>query len=101
MESSPSVEEACESSDVRTVAATRNVAPLRQGGSLPALVEADDDGYYVVKLRGAGQGPKALVLELVRKGGVGGGCPRRYARPLVRTPRDRADVSVTATSRHF
>ncbi|HYI36169.1 MAG TPA: HipA family kinase [Thermoleophilaceae bacterium] len=50
---------------LRTVAATRYVAPLRQGGSLPALVEADDDGLYVVKLRGAGQGPRALVSELV------------------------------------
>ncbi len=54
----------------RTVAATRYVAPLRQGGSLPALVEADDDGLYVVKLRGAGQGPRALVSELVA-GGLG------------------------------
>ncbi len=50
---------------MRTVAATRYVTPLREGGSLPALVEADDDGLYVVKLRGAGQGPKALVAELV------------------------------------
>jgi hypothetical protein len=50
---------------MRTVAATRYVAPLRQGGSLPALVEADDDGLYVVKLRGAGQGPRALVAELL------------------------------------
>jgi HipA-like kinase len=50
---------------LRTVRATRYVAPLREGGSLPALVEADDDGLYVVKLRGAGQGPKALVAELV------------------------------------
>ena len=55
---------------MRTVRATRYVAPLRQGGSLPALVEADDDGLYVVKLRGAGQGPKALVAELVA-GGLG------------------------------
>ena len=55
---------------LRTVAATRYVAPLRQGGSLPALVEADDDGLYVVKLRGAGQGPRALVSELVA-GGIG------------------------------
>lgn len=52
----------------RTVHATRYVAPLRQGGSLPALVEADDDGLYVVKLRGAGQGPRALVSELVAGG---------------------------------
>ena len=45
----------------RPVAATRYVAPLRQGGSLPALVEADDDGLYVVKLRGAG--PAFLLVE--------------------------------------
>ena len=50
---------------IRTVAATRYVTPLREGGSLPGLVEADDDGLYVVKFRGAGQGPKALVAELV------------------------------------
>src|SRR5690349_2500757 len=53
------------SAAVRTVSATRYVTPLREGGSLPALVEADDDGHYVVKLRGAGQGPKALVAELI------------------------------------
>jgi hypothetical protein len=45
--------------------ATRYVTPLREGGSLPALVEAEDDGLYVLKFRGAGQGPKALVAELV------------------------------------
>ena len=50
---------------LRSVSAVRYVTPLREGGSLPALVEADDDGLYVVKLRGAGQGPKALVAELV------------------------------------
>jgi hypothetical protein len=38
---------------------------LREGGSLPAIVEADDDGLYVLKFRGAGQGPKALIAELV------------------------------------
>jgi hypothetical protein len=47
------------------VRATRYVLPLREGGSLPALMEASDDGMYVVKFRGAGQGPKALVAELV------------------------------------
>jgi hypothetical protein len=47
------------------VRATRYVLPLREGGSLPALMEASDDGLYVVKFRGAGQGPKALVAELV------------------------------------
>ena len=50
---------------IRTVAATRYVTPLREGGSMPGLVEADDDGLYVLKFRGAGQGPKALVAELV------------------------------------
>jgi hypothetical protein len=50
---------------VRTVNATRYVTPLREGGSLPAIVEADDEGMYVLKFRGAGQGPKALIAELV------------------------------------
>lgn len=50
---------------LRTVRAVRYVAPFRQGGSVPALVEADDDGLYVVKLAGAAQGPKALIAELV------------------------------------
>lgn len=50
---------------LRTVTATRYVTPLREGGSLPAIVEADDDGTYVLKFRGAGQGPKALIAELV------------------------------------
>jgi hypothetical protein len=50
---------------VRAVAATRYVTPLREGGSLPALVEADDDGLYVLKFHGAGQGPRALVAEVV------------------------------------
>jgi hypothetical protein len=48
---------------MRTVIATRYVTPLREGGSLPGLVEADDEGLYVVKFRGAGQGPRALVAE--------------------------------------
>jgi hypothetical protein len=47
------------------VTATRYVAPLREGGSLPGLVEADDLGTYVVKFRGAGQGLKALVAEVI------------------------------------
>lgn len=50
---------------VRTVVATRYVTLLREGGSAPAIVEADDDGMYVLKFRGAGQGPRALVAELV------------------------------------
>ena len=48
---------------LRTVRATRYVTAFREGGSLPGLVEADDDGLYVVKFRGAGQGPRALVAE--------------------------------------
>jgi hypothetical protein len=50
---------------LRTVRATRYVTPLREGGSMPGLVEADDDGLYVVKFRGAGQGLKALIAEVV------------------------------------
>ena len=50
---------------IRTVSATRYVTPLREGGSLPAIVEADDLGLYVLKFRGAGQGPLALVAELI------------------------------------
>jgi len=50
---------------LRTVYATRYVTPLREGGSMPAIVEADDLGLYVLKFRGAGQGPLALVAELI------------------------------------
>jgi len=50
---------------MRTVNATRYVTPLREGGSLPAIIEADDDGMYVLKFRGAGQGTKALIAEVI------------------------------------
>ena len=50
---------------LRTVSATRYVTPLREGGSLPAIVEADDAGMYVLKFRGAGQGTKVLVAEVI------------------------------------
>ena len=50
---------------IRTVSATRYVAPLREGGSLPGIVEADDLGTYVCKFRGAGQGAKVLVAEVL------------------------------------
>src|SRR5580658_6525513 len=50
---------------LRSVAVTRYVTPLREGGSLPGLFEADDDGLYVVKFRAAGQGLKALVAEVI------------------------------------
>jgi hypothetical protein len=51
--------------ELRTVTVTRYVTPLREGGSLPAIVEADDDGMYVLKFRGAGHGALSLVAELV------------------------------------
>ena len=50
---------------LRTITVTRYVTPLREGGSLPAIVEADDDGMYVLKFRGAGHGALALIAELV------------------------------------
>ncbi len=50
---------------IRTVRATRYVVPLREGGSLPGIVEADDLGTYVCKFRGAGQGLRVLVAEVV------------------------------------
>lgn len=50
---------------MRTVRATRYLTPLREGGSVPAIVEADDEGTYVAKFRGAAQGPRALVAELI------------------------------------
>jgi len=50
---------------LRQVLATRYITPLHEGGSLPAIVEADDEGMYVLKFRGAGQGPKALIAEVL------------------------------------
>lgn len=50
---------------MRTVRATRYLTPLREGGSMPAIVEADDDGTYVIKWRGAAQGERALIAEIV------------------------------------
>ena len=51
--------------DIRAVNVTRYITPLREGGSLPAIVEADDGFMYVLKFRGAGQGVKALIAELI------------------------------------
>jgi hypothetical protein len=51
--------------ELRTVNVIRYVTPLREGGSLPAIAEADDDFLYVLKFRGAGQGVKALIAELI------------------------------------
>jgi hypothetical protein len=51
--------------EIRTVEVTRYITPLREGGSLPAIVDADDGFSYVLKFRGAGQGKKALIAELI------------------------------------
>jgi hypothetical protein len=50
---------------IRTIAATRYVTPLREGGSVPAIIEGDDDGMYVLKFRGAAQGVRTLIAELI------------------------------------
>lgn len=52
-------------SSLRSVNITRYVTPLREGGSMPAITEADDGFLYVIKFRGAGQGPKALIADLI------------------------------------
>jgi len=52
-------------SALRSVNVTRYVTPLREGGSMPAIAEADDGFLYVIKFRGAGQGPRALIAELI------------------------------------
>lgn len=57
--------EEIELSGIRLVQMTRYVTPLREGGSLPAIVEAEDDFLYVLKFRGAGQGVKALIADLI------------------------------------
>src|SRR6201995_3598279 len=51
--------------DIRHVNVTRYITPLREGGSMPAITEADDGFMYVLKFRGAGQGPKALIAEII------------------------------------
>lgn len=61
----PALQSAAWTQRLRTVVVTRYVTPLREGGSVPAIVETDDEGMYVIKFRGAGQGPKALIAELV------------------------------------
>ena len=74
---------------LRDVTATRYVTPLREGGSLPAIVEADDLGMYVVKFRGAGQGRKALVAEI-----VAGELGRRLGLPVPELVTVRLDESL-------
>jgi hypothetical protein len=62
---------------LRTISVTRYITPLREGGSLPAIVEADDGCAYVLKFRGAGQGQRALIAEL-----IGGGIARALGLPV-------------------
>lgn len=62
---------------IRTISATRYITPLREGGSLPAIIEADDEGMYVLKFHGAGQGAKALIAEL-----IGGELARALGLPM-------------------
>jgi hypothetical protein len=74
---------------LREVTAIRYVTPLREGGSLPGVVEADDLGTYVVKFRGAGQGPKALVAEV-----ISGELARRLGLPVPELARVELDPVV-------
>ena len=83
---------------MRTVIATRYVTPLREGGSLPGLVEADDDGLYVVKFRGAGQGPRALVAEWLA-GELGAGDRAARAGPRRRSRSTRPSATPSRTRR--
>jgi hypothetical protein len=77
---------------MRTVHVTRYITPLREGGSMPAVVEADDDGMYVLKFRGAGQGPRALVAEL-----VAGEMARLLGLPMPEIVLAEVDVSLADT----
>jgi hypothetical protein len=77
---------------VRTVAATRYVTPLHEGGSLPAIVEADDDGMYVLKFRGAGQGSRALIAEI-----IGGELARALGLPVPEIVLMELDVDLART----
>jgi hypothetical protein len=77
---------------VRTITVTRYVTPLREGGSLPALVEADDEGLYVLKFRAAGHGTLALVAEL-----VSGEIARRLGLPVPEIVLARLDAELART----
>jgi len=77
---------------LKTVTATRYVTPLREGGSLPAVIEADDEGLYVLKFRGAGQGPKALVAEV-----IAGELARALALPMPELALVELDIELART----
>jgi hypothetical protein len=77
---------------IRTITVTRYVTPLREGGSLPALVEADDDGMYVLKFRAAGHGVLALAAEL-----ISGGIARHLGLPVPEIVLARLDAELART----
>jgi hypothetical protein len=77
---------------IRTITVTRYVTPLREGGSLPALVEADDDGMYVLKFRAAGHGVLALAAEL-----IAGGLARHLGLPVPEIVLARLDAELART----
>src|SRR5262249_28310474 len=79
---------------LRTITATRYLSAFRRGSSVPILVEADDDGVYVVKLRGAGQGARALIAELVA-GTIG----RALGRPVPELVLVHFDPAIADTER--
>lgn len=72
--------------ELRTVNVTRYITPLREGGSMPAIASADDDFMYVLKFRGAGQGHKALIAELIG-GEIARALGTTYARNCIRNTR--------------
>src|SRR5580704_3044298 len=77
---------------MRTVRASRYLTPLREGGSVPAIVEADDCGTYVVKFRGAAQGERALIAEV-----VAGELGRLLGLPIPQLARGELDPEIQAT----
>lgn len=77
---------------MRTVTATHYVTPLREGGSLPAIVEAENDGLDVLEFRSGGHGPRALVAELVV-----GGRARTAGLPVPEIVLTRLDADLART----
>lgn len=81
-----------EPSALRTILVERYVTPLREGGSMPAVVEADDQGTYVLKFRGAGQGVRALMAEI-----IAGGIARALGLPVPEIVLARLDPQLART----
>ncbi|GKT22705.1 hypothetical protein AVHM3334_09275 [Acidovorax sp. SUPP3334] len=77
---------------MRTITVSRYVTPLREGGSMPAVVEGDDLGLYVLKFRGAGQGVRALLAEM-----IAGGIARALGLPVPEIVLAQLDVALAQT----